>query len=423
MLEKIIQLFKIPELRRKIFIIFGLLVVFRLLATIPLPDVDIAKLKTFFEANQIFGLFNIFTGGALSNLSIAMLGIAPYITASIIIQLLTMIFPGLKEMLHGGDEAERKKFEQYARLLTLPLAFLQSFALLNLLRAQGIILIDSHFDFLLNIILVTTSTIFIMWLGELITEQKLGNGISLIIFTGIVIDLPRQMMQTIVLLDPTRIHVFLAFLATAVLIIISVVFITRGQRKIPVSYARQVRGTRIYGGANTYLPMRVNQAGVIPIIFALSLLMFPSLIGQMLSVVKNETLLNIANFFKGFNENSLFYSPIYFILVFLFAFFYTSITFEPKSIAENLQKHGGFIPGYRPGQVTADYLLKISQRITLFGAIFLGIIAILPIIMQRITGITTFIVGGTSLLIMVEVAIETMNAVEAQLIMREYETF
>lgn len=421
MFRNFLSLLRSPDLRRKAFIIFLLLVVFRIMATIPLPNVDTHQLQLFLSSNQIFGLFNVFTGGAFKNISIALLGISPFITASIIMQLLTMIFPSLKELFYEGTEKERAKFMQYSRLLTVPLATLQGFGFLNLLNRQGVIIISNPLDLIRNLIIIVTASVFLMWLGELITEQKLGNGISLIIFAGIVIDFPREILQTIVTIDPSRVPNMIAFFAIALLIILGVVFISRGERRIPVSYAKQVRGTKIYGGASTYLPLKINQAGVIPIIFALSILMFPQMISQFLSGSQNQWLLKIALLFKDFNPGSWIYLLFYFGLVFLFTFFYTTITFNPETIAENLQKRGGFIPGYRPGKTTSQHLMNTSNKITFFGAIFLGIIAILPILMQQFTGITTFAIGGTSLLIMVTVAIETMDTIEAQLIMREYE--
>jgi len=421
MFKNLLALLKTPDLRKKVFIILLLLVVFRIMATIPLPNVDREQLQVFLASNQIFGLFNVFTGGAFKNISIALLGVGPFITASIIMQLLTMVFPALKEMLSEGTDKERAKFMQYSRLLTIPLAALQGFGFLNLLSRQGVIVFANPIDLIRDIIIVTTASVFLMWIGELITEQKLGNGISLIIFTGIVIGFPRQIMQTVISTDPTRIPNMIAFFAIALLMIIGVVFISRGERRIPVSYAKQVRGTKIYGGASTYLPLKINQAGVIPIIFALSILMFPQMISQFLANSQSPFMLKIALFLQGFNQQSLIYLVCYFGLVVLFTFFYTTITFNPETIAENLQKRGGFVPGYRPGQITSKYLVNTSNKVTLFGALFLGMIAILPIIMQQFTGITTFAIGGTSILIMVSVAIETMDTIEAQLIMREYE--
>ena len=421
MFKNFLTLFRSPELRKKIFIVLILLVVFRLMAAIPLPDVNTEQLKSFFASNQFFGLFNIFTGGAFTNISIVMLGVGPYITASIIMQLLTMVFPALKTYFYEGTEKEKALFEQYTRLLTIPLAFLQGFAFLNLFKSQGLISFSSNLFMLRNVILAMSASFFLMWLGELMTEQKIGNGISFIIFTGIVVNLPKEIAQTIISTDPTKIPNMIAFFVISLLIIVGVVFISRGQRKIPVSYAKQVRGTKIYGGADTYLPLRVNQAGMIPIIFAVSILMFPQMIGTFMSRSPHAFLLKLSMTLKNFNSNSWSYLILYFFLVFLFTFFYTSITFEPDSIAENLQKRGGFIPGYRPGQTTTNYLSNTARRITLFGAVFLGLIAILPIILAKATGITTIAVSGASILIMVEVAIETIEALEAQLIMREYE--
>ncbi|MDD3548519.1 MAG: preprotein translocase subunit SecY [Candidatus Pacebacteria bacterium] len=421
MFKNLVSLLKVPDLRRKLLIVFFLLFVFRVLATIPLPNVNKDQLKIFLTDNQFFGLFNVFTGGAFDNISLGLLGIGPYITSSIIFQLLTLVFPSLKEMIREGTDKERAKFEQYQRLLAVPLALLQGFGFLNTLRSQGVIIFNSPFDFIRSLIIVMASSMFIMWLAELITEQKLGNGASMIIFAGIVINFPREIFQTIITATPEMIPSIILFFILGLLIIVGVVFISRGERRIPVSYAKQVRGTKIYGGASTYLPLRINQAGVIPIIFALSIMSFPQMISQFMSASKNIYLLKIALILKNFRQESFIYLLLYFLLVIVFTFFYTMITFEPQSISDNLQKRGGFIPGYRPGKVTSQYLSNVSQKITIFGAIFLGIIALLPILMQKFTGITTFAIGGTSLLIMVEVAIEIMNNIESQLIMREYE--
>lgn len=355
MFKLFLSLLRSPDLRKKILNIFLLLVVFRIMATIPLPNVDVNQLQLFLSSNQIFGLFNVFTGGAFKNISIALLGISPFITASIIMQLLTMIFPSLKELFYEGTEKERAKYMQYSRLLTIPLAAVQGFGFLNLLNRQGVIIIASPLDLIRSLVIIITASVFLMWIGELITEQKLGNGISLIIFSGIVIDFPREILQTIVTVDPSRMPNMIAFFAVALMIIIGVVFISGGERRIPVSYAKQVRGTKIYGGASTYLPLKINQAGVIPIIFALSILMFPQMISQFLSGSQNPWLLKIALLFKNFNQGSWVYLLLYFGLVFLFTFFYTMVSFNPESIAENLQKRGGFVPGYRPGKTTTQF--------------------------------------------------------------------
>jgi len=423
MWRQFLQLFKIKDLRKKVLIIGGLLLVFRVLAVIPVSDVDVLKLKTFFAANQYFGLLNIFTGGALDKMSIGMLGVAPYITASIIMQLLTMVWPSIKEMFYEAGEAGRQKFEQYSKWLTVPLAALQGLGFLNLLKSQGIIIFNSPLSMMRDVIILVAASVFLMWLGDLITEQKLGNGISLIIFAGIVVDFPRYFMQTFATYDPTKLPGLISFLIAMVLVIVGVVYVTEAERKIPVSYAKQVRGTKMFGGVSTFLPLKVNQAGVIPIIFALSLLLLPGMIGQMLMIFKNPAVLNIANYLVNMFKNQLIYGLFYFVLVFLFTFFYTSITFEPNMIAENLQKNGAFIPGYRPGETTAFYLKKTAQRVTFFGALFLGVIAVTPMVIQSATGITTFAIGGTSILIMVSVALETIKQIQAQLLMREYEEY
>jgi len=423
MFEKITQIFRIPDLRNRIFFVIALLAVFRLLAVIPVPGVNVAQLRAFFADHQFFGLLNIFSGGALSNFSIAMLGVGPYITATIIFQLLTLIFPRIKEMYYEEGEAGRAKFNQYSRYLTVPLAIVQAFAFLTLLKNQGALGPIAGFDMFRNVMLVTAGSIFLMWLGELITEKKIGNGISLIIFAGIVAGVPNAIRQNILTYDPSKIPTYLAFFAVALVVIAGVVLINESERKIPVNYAKRVRGMRLYGGVSTYLPLRVNQAGVIPIIFALSILLFPPTIAQILSATQNQQLLKAALWLQRLFADQTTYGVMYFLLVVIFTYFYTFITFEPNEIATNLQKQGGFIPGIRPGTTTAGYLSKIVTRVTLLGAVFLGSIAVLPLVLQGVTGITTLTLGGTSLLIVVSVALETMRQIKAQLVMREYEGF
>ncbi|MBI2587774.1 preprotein translocase subunit SecY [Candidatus Azambacteria bacterium] len=421
MWKKIKLLFTIPDLRKKIFFILALLVLFRLGAAIPVPGVDPERLRAFFAGNQIFGLLNIFSGGALDNLSILMLGVGPYITASIIMQLLTMIFPKIKELYHEEGEAGRAKFNQYTRYLTVPLAALQAFGFLTLLQNQQILEPLGGFGFLTNIVVVTAGTMFLMWLGELITEKGIGNGVSLIIFAGIIASLPQSARQLIATYDPSQIPTYLGFLAAAILVVGGVVIITEGQRKIPVAYAKRIRGMRLYGGVSSHLPLRVNQAGVIPIIFALSILLFPQMLSQIFSAVHVPVLTRLAQAAATFFANPWWYGIFYFLLVALFTYFYTAVTFDPKSIAENVQKAGGYVPGIRPGGPTAEFLSKILNRITLFGALFLGSIAVLPSIVQGATGLQALTIGGTALLIVVSVVFETMKQVEAQLVMREYE--
>lgn len=423
MLDKIIQIFKIKDLRNRILFVLSLLVVFRLLATIPVPGVDVFRLKSFFEGNQFFGLLNIFSGGALSNLSIVMLGVGPYITASIIMQLLTMIIPALKEIYHEEGEIGRQKFNQYTRYLTVPLAALQGYGLLVLLRNQEIIVTQSSLVFFSSIFVVTAGSMFLMWLGELITEKNIGNGISLLIFAGIVASFPIDLKQTLITYDPSQLFTYLAFIAVSIVVIAGVVIIAEGERAIPVAYAKRIRGNRIFGGSMAHLPLRVNQAGVIPIIFALSILLFPQMIAQVLGGLDISWLSQIARSLSVFLQNQFVYGSFYFGLVILFTYFYTAVTFDPDQISQNLQKQGGFIPGIRPGNSTAEFIKRILNRVVLVGAVFLGIIAVLPIVVQYFTGIATFAIGGTSLLIVVSVVLESMKQIKSQLIMREYEGF
>src|SRR3989344_5242074 len=385
MFEKLSLIFKDPDLRKKLFFVLGALVVFRVMAALPIPGVDLEQIRQFFAGNRFFGLLNIFSGGALDNFSIAMLGVGPYITASIIMQLMTMIIPRLKEIAQEEGEIGRGKFNQYSRLLTIPLAIVQGFALLVLLERQGAIPPLVFFDRLINIAIIAAGSIVLMWLGELISEHGIGNGISILIFAGIVSSIPSGIRSVLVTvgrtefpyIDPTLIPTVLGFIIIGVLVIAGVVIVSEGERPIPVSYAKRVRGMRVYGGVSTHLPLRVNQAGVIPIIFALSVL--------------------------------------------LFTYFYTAVTFDPDQISSNLQKQGAFVPGIRPGRPTSDFLSKILTRITLLGALFLGFIAVLPVIMQGVTGVAALTIGGTGLLIVVSVVLETIKQVEAQLVMREYE--
>ncbi|MFH1354099.1 MAG: preprotein translocase subunit SecY [bacterium] len=425
--KKALQVFRIPELRKKVLVVFGLLAVFRVIAVIPLPGVPRESLEALFGGNQLFGLLDIFSGGGLSNLSIVMLGVGPYITASIVMQLLTMIVPQLEEMAKEEGEAGRRRINQWTRQLTVPLAALQSFAFINLLQRQGagagVGLMFSPWDLAVAIITVTAGTVLLMWLGELITEQGIGNGISLIIFVGIIARLPQITIQTIATWTPDQLLTYLTFLVVSVVVIAGVVMVTEGQRSIPVSYAKRVRGSRVFGGASTHLPLRVNQAGVIPIIFALSVMLFPGMVASFLVGVDSAIVSRGATWVVNMFQNQWFYGIFYFVLVVVFTYFYTSVTFDPKNIAENLQKQGGFVPGIRPGRRTANFLKYVINRITLTGAIFLGLIAVLPLIMQGMLGIATLTIGGTALLIVVSVVLETMKQVESQMTMREYEGF
>jgi len=423
LLQKITLIFKIKELRNKVLFVLGIFMIFRIIANIPVPGVDIEKLKSFFEGNQLFGLVNIFTGGAMSNFSIAMLGLGPYITATIILQLLTMIFPKLKEMYHESGSDGKRKFNQYGRILTVPLAALQAYSMIKLLQSQQVVFYMSPMSLLTAIAVITGGAVLLMWLGELISEKGIGNGVSLLIFAGIIARFPTSARETLVTFQSSQIPSYLAFFAVALIVIAGVVIITEGQRKVPIAYAKRIRGRRIYGGVSTHLPLRVNQAGVIPIIFALSIMLFPGMVANFLSQVPNQFIASLARGFGNIFQNQLFYAVLYFVLVVVFTYFYTAITFDPKAIADNIQKQGGFVPGIRPGEHTATFFYKILNRITLLGALFLGLIAILPLIIRGATGITAMTIGGTAILIVVSVVLETMKQVESQLTMRDYEGF
>ena len=422
MLEKVKQVWQIKDLRNKIFFILGLLLLFRLAAHIPIPGVNIANLKDFFSRNEMLGMLNILSGGAMSNFSLVAMGVAPYITASIIMQLLTMIVPRLEELSKEGASGYHK-INQYSRLLTIPLAILQSYGMIMLFRQSSQQIIgDLSFFQLTNIILVMTAgTVFLMWLGELITEKKIGNGISLLILAGIVERVPVSLQQMIVTFSKEQIINLLVLIVLALITIAGVVFITEGQRNIPITYARRIRGNRMYGGTDTYLPLKVNQAGMIPIIFAISLVLFPGLIGQLLTRSSSIFWNKAGTILIAINQNQLIYGLLYFILVVAFTYFYTSIIFHPVQIAENLQKQGGFIPGLRPGKPTANFLSSVSNRIMLAGALFLGIIAILPIITQNFFKFSSFTIGGAAILIVVSVVLETVKQIQAQVSMHEYE--
>jgi len=421
MTNKILQIFKISDLRRKIFFVLLGLVAFRILANIPIPGIDSVRLSQLLNSNQILGFLNIFSGGGLSNLSIALLGVGPYITATIIMQLLTMIFPSIKAIYYEEGAAGRVKFNRYSRYLTVPLAALQGYGFLNLLTSQGVLGQLSTGGLLLNVLIVTAGTMVLTWIGELITEQKIGNGVSLIIFAGIVGSLPVAIRNAIVNFNPAQVTSYIAFAVLSVVIIAGVVFMNQGERRVPVSYAKRIRGNRVYGGVASYLPLKINQAGVIPIIFAISIMLFPQFFGQLIAIFSPDLSVSVQNSVNQLLNNQVLYSIIYFALVVMFTYFYTAITFNPKEIAKNLQQSGGFIPGIRPGEPSGEFLSKLTHRITLFGAIFLGLIAILPNITQLLTGVATLTIGGTALLIVVSVALETVKQLDSELTLREYE--
>lgn len=417
---KIKTIFTDKTLRSRILFVLGALVVFRLLSAIPIPGVDTIKLQNFISNNQFVGVLNVFSGGGLSTLSIIMLGVGPYITSSIIMQLLTIMSPRLKAMYQEDGEIGRKKFTQFSRMLTIPLAIVQGLALLVLLRRQGIMTDVSMFGMFTNISVIVAGSMLIMWIGELVSEFGIGNGVSLIIFAGIVANIPKEVSQFFFTFNIANLPVYILFLAVGLLIVAGVVIVTEAERPVPVTYAKQVRGDHVSGGTQTYLPIRVNQAGVIPIIFALSILLFPQLIGNALAGMTNGTLLAISRGLLWFVANTWLYSLFYFIFVFVFTYFYTAVTFDPEQISTNLQKNGAFVPGIRPGAATRDYISRILNRTTMMGAVFLGLIAVLPLVIRAITGITAFAIGGTALLIVVSVVLDLIKKTDAQLSMREY---
>lgn len=423
-LSLLTNIWNTPDLRRKILFTLGLLLVFRIAAFIPIPGVNLAALRSLFAGNQLLGLLDVFSGGTLTNFSIVALGLNPYINASIIMQLLTMAIPKLDELSREGEYG-RRKINQYTRYITVPLAAIQSYGVvLFLSKSQGIIQINSPLQLVAMVVTLTAGTIFLMWLGELITESGLGNGISVIIFAGIVGRLPVVLGQTAAVFNPEQVTNILILVAAGLAVVAAVTFVSEGQRMIQVHYARRVRPDGSMGAAqSTYLPLRVNQAGVIPIIFASSLLLVPGLIANFLSTIATGPLLGVASNVNNFLQNHLYYGALYFVLTVLFTFFYTAVTFNPDKIADEVKKYGGFIPGIRPGQPTADYLNFVLTRVTVIGALFLGAVAVLPFIMQSVTGITTLVIGGTGLLIIVSVALETMKQLQSMLVMRSYEGF
>ncbi len=418
--QKVSVALKDPMLRKRVGFTVMALVLFRVLATIPIPGVDPHNLAQLLSSSQFFGFLNLFSGGGLSNLSIVMLGVGPFITATIVVQLLTMMFPRWKALMHEEGEAGRMKLSTYSRLLSVPLAALSAVGFLSLLQSQNVLPDLGITALILNVLIITAGSVLLMWIGELISEFGIGNGVSLIIFGGIVAGLPSNIFQLAASYDPSRIPFYVAAVVISLVVIAGVVFVTEAERSVPVTYAKQVRGNKVYGGASTYLPLRLNQAGVIPIIFALSILLFPQIIATFLSHISNATVASIASSFVVFFNNPWVYGAFYFILVVAFTYFYTAITFDPKMISENLQRGGAFIPGVRPGDHTRDHLAAIVTRITLVGALFLGIIAVLPLIMQAFTESRSLAIGGTALLIVVSVVLDLLKKVDAQVSMREY---
>lgn len=423
-LRPIIQAFKTPELKGKIIFTFLILVIFRIFAHIPIPGVDILRLKTFFTQNQLLSLLDIFSGGTLANFSVIALGLNPYINASIIMQLLTLVFPQLEKLQKEEGEYGRQKINQFTRYLTFPLSVIQAFGMYVLLQSQNILPQVTPIEIVSIVVTMATGTIFLMWLGELITERGIGNGISILIFAGIIARLPIVVFQTLSSYQPNQVFNIAVFLVMGILVVVAIVLVNEARRQVAISYAKRVRGGQLFGGQTSYLPIRINTAGVIPIIFAISLILLPTTFARFFDASNIEALRNLSNFLtRSFDPTGFLYNFFYFLLVIGFTYFYTAVIFNPQKISGDIQKYGGFIPGIRPGSQTSSYLSRIINRITLPGAIFLGLIAILPSIAQSLTGITTVLLGGTGLLIVVSVVLETAKTFESHLLTRSYEGF
>ena len=422
-IEKLKLLLQDPQLKRKTIYTLLLFLFFRIFAFLPVSVIDLTKLKALFAQNQFLSLLDIFSGGTLINFSVMALGLNPYINASIILQLLTMVFPQLEALSKEGEYG-RFKINQYTRFLTVPLTIVQAVGIYILLKNQKIIGNLSMIEFFSFILTLVAGTFILVWFGELISEFGLGNGISLLIFVGIVGRLPVILGRTVAVVTQELIFSFIVFVVLSILVIGAVVFINEAIRKIPVYYAKRIKGNRVYQGATNFLPLKLNQAGVIPIIFAVSFVLFPQLVGNFFVYSKNNVLASIAKFLVGaFNPSGFFYNFFYFVLVMGFTFFYTVVVFSPQKISEEIQKHGGFIPGIRPGLATKQYLEKIVYRITSVGAVFLGVIAILPVLVSKMAGISNLVIGGTGILIVVSVILETFKMIESQLVMKNYDKF
>lgn len=423
LINSFIKAFSVPKLRNKLLFTLGIFVAFRFVAHIPVSGVDAQALENLFNRSQFLGLLDLFSGGTLSNFSIIAIGLNPYINASIVFQLLSFVFPKLEELSKEGEYG-REKINQYTRFLTIPLAIVQSLGMIAILRNQGIMRGMNVFNIGVTVVTMTAGCMLLMWFGELVTQYGIGNGISILIFGGIVGRMPVSFAQTFSVLQGINLFNVMVFLVMGVGVIAAICFVNEARRKIKVSYAKRIVGRKMYGGQDTHIPLRINQAGVIPIIFAVSMVLIPSMIGRWLQTLSQEFLSNLGFWLtRLFDPNNIFYNLLYFVLVIAFTYFYTAVTFNPEKIAEEIKKQGGFIPGIRPGKPTAEYLNKILNRITLAGAVFLGMIAILPSIARSLTGITTMMIGGTGILIVVSVVLETAKTLESQLLMRSYDGF
>jgi preprotein translocase subunit SecY len=428
-LRAALNAFNVPDLRRKILFTLGLLVVFRIAAHVPVPNVDHAALTSVLNSNNLLQMLNIFSGGSLQNFSIVAMGVYPYITSSIVMQLLVPIIPRMEELSKEGEYG-RNKINQYTRILTVPLALVQGYGQMLALNNFGTVKVFSNFGLFSGptffptitvLVSLIAGTILAMWLGELITENGVGNGISLIIFAGIVARLPTLLGQQI---SAGNVLFLLVMAIIAIGVIFAVVFMSEGQRRIPVQYAKRIRGNRMYQGQSTHIPLRVNSAGMIPLIFAASIVILPGTVSTYFFAASQSWLRNAAHWiYNNISSTGWEYWLIYFILVVGFTYFYTAVTFQQQNLPETLQKNGGFIPGHRPGKMTERYLNQVLTRITLAGALFLAVIAVMPFFISKATNINTFTFSSTAVLIVVGVAIDTMKQLEAQLMMRQYEGF
>ncbi len=430
-LTSVLNAFRLPDLSRKLWFTLLILVIYRLAAHIPVPGVNRDALDAFFKQQPLLGMLDLLSGGAMSNFSIMAMGVYPYVTASIVMQLMIPIFPQLQELQKEAGEAGRQRLNLYTHLLTVPIAALNAVGqALLLARGSSGTQVLANFGFdrpelllptFATILTLTCGTMFALWLGELITRDGVGQGISIIIFGGIVAQAPQRIGQ----LASTNVLGLVGYLAMALITVVAIVVVYEGQRRIPVQYGKRVRGTRVFGGQSSHIPMRINQAGMIPLIFAQSILILPGVIASYFTVSENETLRSFAIGFSSLfdSRTSTFYWFMYFVMVVGFTFMYTDITFQQQNLPETLQKNGGFIPGIRPGKNTEKYLMAVLRRITLVGAVFLGLVALLPFFLRDVTESNVMVITSTGLLIVVGVVLDTMKQLEAQLLMRQYEGF
>lgn len=414
-------------IRRKIIVTLSLILVFRVFTYIPTAIIKLDSLRELFASNQFLSLLDVFSGGTLVNFSVMALGLNPYINASIILQLMTMVLPQL-EALQKEGEYGRFKINQYTRFLTIPLTLVQAVGIFYLLKNNNLIVLQNgqvpFLEFVSFIATMVAGTFILMWFGELISEYGLGNGISLIIFAGIVSRVLPTFLRTTTITSQDNAINTIVFGLLIFVVVAGVIYVSQAVRKIPVYYAKRIQGNRMYQSASNFLPLKLNQAGVIPIIFAVSFVLFPQMIGNFFQYSTNSTLRTVANFLVvTFQPGSIVYSLLYFILVVAFTFIYTMIVFNPQKIAEEIQKNGGFIPGVRPGANTKAYLQQVIMKLTTVGAFFLGVIAIIPSVISAITGVTSLVVGGTSILIVVSVVLETLKTIESQVTSRNYDKF